>query len=54
MPGVKAARGETLSAPKVDSVNTFEAPAAVVPKKTKVKIPRCEIATTPHLQEISL
>ena len=38
MPGVKAARGETLSAPKVDSVNTFEAPAVVAPKKSTVKV----------------
>ena len=29
---VKSATGETLTAPKVDSVNTFDAPDAVVPK----------------------
>jgi Alpha-L-arabinofuranosidase len=29
---VKSASGETLSAPKVDSVNTFDAPNTVVPK----------------------
>ena len=29
---VKSAAGETLTAPKVDSVNTFEAPTAVAPK----------------------
>ena len=29
---VKSATGETLTAPKVDSVNTFEAPTAVVPR----------------------
>jgi alpha-N-arabinofuranosidase len=28
----KAASGETLTAPKVDSVNTFEAPNTVEPK----------------------
>jgi alpha-N-arabinofuranosidase len=28
----KSAVGETLTAPKVDSVNTFEAPNTVVPK----------------------
>jgi alpha-N-arabinofuranosidase len=38
MPGVKTAHGETLSAPKVDSVNTFEAPAGVTPKKSTVKV----------------
>ena len=33
----KSAAGETLTAPKVDSVNTFEAPNAVVPKPISVK-----------------
>jgi alpha-N-arabinofuranosidase len=30
--GLKRARGETLSAPRVDSVNTFDAPRTVAPK----------------------
>ena len=34
---VKSATGETLTAPKVDSVNSFEAPNAVVPKSVSVK-----------------
>jgi alpha-L-arabinofuranosidase len=34
----KAASGETLTAPKVDSVNTFEAPNAVVPKPISAKV----------------
>jgi alpha-N-arabinofuranosidase len=34
----KSAAGETLSAPKVDSVNSFEAPNAVVPKPISVKV----------------
>jgi alpha-N-arabinofuranosidase len=34
---VKSAAGETLTAPKVDSVNSFEAPNAVVPKPVSVK-----------------
>jgi alpha-L-arabinofuranosidase len=37
-PAAKAARAETLSSPKVDSVNSFEAPAAVAPKKAAVKV----------------
>jgi alpha-L-arabinofuranosidase len=37
-PGVKAARAETLSSPKVDSVNSFEAPAVVAPKPSSVKV----------------
>jgi len=38
--GVKAARlrGETLSAPRVDSVNTFAAPSTVKPKAVTVKV----------------
>ena len=34
LPGItpKSAKGETLTAPKVDSVNTFDAPNTVVPK----------------------
>ena len=34
----KAAAGETLTAPKVDSVNTFETPSAVVPKSISAKV----------------
>jgi alpha-N-arabinofuranosidase len=34
----KTARGETLSAPKVDSVNSFESPAVVAPKKIDAKV----------------
>ncbi len=33
----KSAAGETLTAPKVDSVNSFEAPSAVAPKAVSVK-----------------
>jgi alpha-N-arabinofuranosidase len=33
----KSAAGETLTAPKVDSVNTFDAPNAVVPKPVSAK-----------------
>jgi alpha-N-arabinofuranosidase len=34
----KSAAGETLTAPKVDSVNTFGAPGTVVPKTIAVKV----------------
>jgi alpha-N-arabinofuranosidase len=34
----KSAAGETLTAPKVDSVNSFEAPNAVVPKPISAKV----------------
>jgi len=33
----KSATGETLTAPKVDSINTFDAPNTVVPKVVSVK-----------------
>ena len=34
----KSAKGETLTAPKVDSINTFDAPNAVVPKPISAKV----------------
>jgi alpha-N-arabinofuranosidase len=34
----KSAAGETLTAPKVDSVNAFEAPSTVVPKPVVAKV----------------
>lgn len=34
----KSAAGETLTAPKVDSVNTFETPATVVPKRISARV----------------
>ena len=34
----KSAVGQTLSAPKVDSVNTFEAPNTVVPKPVSTSV----------------
>ena len=34
----KSAAGETLTAPKVDSVNTFDAPSTVVPKHVSAKV----------------
>lgn len=34
----KSAKGETLTAPKVDSVNTFDAPNTVVPKQVFAKV----------------
>jgi alpha-N-arabinofuranosidase len=34
----KSAAGETLTAPKVDSVNTFDAPKTVVPKPISAKV----------------
>ena len=41
-----SAAGETLTAPKVDSVNTFEAPNTVVPKPVAVKVQGGKLALT--------
>lgn len=42
----KAAAGETLTAPKVDSVNSFGAPHTVVPKPIAAKIQGATVALT--------
>ena len=42
----KSAAGETLAAPKVDSVNTFEAPNTVAPKPISAKVHGGTIALT--------
>jgi len=48
----KSAAGETLTAPKVDSVNTFEAPNTVVPKPISAKIQGGKLAL--HLEPKSV
>jgi alpha-N-arabinofuranosidase len=40
----KSAAGETLTAPRVDSVNTFEAPNTVVPKPVSAKVQAGKLA----------
>jgi alpha-N-arabinofuranosidase len=42
----KSAKGETLTAPKVDSVNSFDAPSAVVPKAVVAKVQGATLALT--------
>jgi alpha-N-arabinofuranosidase len=46
VPGVKAtrARGETLAAPKFNSINTFEAPQAVKPAAVNMKLTAVKLA----------
>jgi len=46
--GVKAtkASGQTLSAPKVDSVNTFDAPNIVAPKAVSAKVTGAKLTIT--------
>ncbi|MGC2828913.1 MAG: alpha-L-arabinofuranosidase C-terminal domain-containing protein [Candidatus Acidiferrum sp.] len=36
--GAKSATGETLTGPRVDSINTFDAPSSVVPEPIAVKV----------------
>ena len=42
----RAAAGETLTAPRVDSVNAFEAPSTVVPKPISAKVQGGTLALT--------
>ena len=42
----KSATGQTLTAPKVDSVNSFDAPSAVVPKPISAKVQGGRLALT--------
>ncbi len=42
----RSAKGETLTAPKVDSVNTFDTPSAVVPKPVVAKVQGATLALT--------
>jgi alpha-N-arabinofuranosidase len=42
----KATVGETLTAPKVDRVNTFDAPNTVVPKPVSAKVQNGKLALT--------
>ena len=48
LPGVtaKSATGQTLTSPKVDSINTFEAPNTVVPKPVVGKVRQGKISLT--------
>jgi alpha-N-arabinofuranosidase len=42
----KAAKAETLTAPAVDSINTFESPRTVVPKAVEVKVQDGKLSIT--------
>jgi alpha-N-arabinofuranosidase len=42
----KSAAGETLTAPKVDSVNTFEAPSTVAPKPIAARVEGAKLSLT--------
>ena len=42
----RTASGETLTAPAVDSVNTFDAPKAVAPKPISAKVQGDQVTLT--------
>jgi len=50
----KSVSGETLSAPKVDSINTFDAPNTVVPKKISAKIAGGKVALTVEPKSVTV
>jgi len=51
---VKSATAETLTAPAVDSINTFDVPNAVVPKPTAVKLQNGEISLTVQPRSVTV
>jgi alpha-N-arabinofuranosidase len=50
----KSARAETLTAPKVDSINTFESPNTVAPKQAAVKLQGDKISLTVEPRSITV
>ncbi len=56
LPGIsaKGAAGETLTAPKVDSVNTFAAPETVVPRAANVRLQGGQIALQAPPKSVSV
>jgi alpha-L-arabinofuranosidase len=50
----KSAAGETLTAPRVDSVNSFEAPTTVVPKPIAAKMSGATLALTVEPKSVTV
>jgi alpha-N-arabinofuranosidase len=50
----KAAAGETLTATKVDSVNTFEAPNTVVPRPIAAKVQGSQLTLTVPAKSVTV
>jgi alpha-N-arabinofuranosidase len=50
----KSAAGETLTAPRVDSVNTFEAPSAVSPKPVRAQVRGGTVALTVEPKSVTV
>jgi alpha-N-arabinofuranosidase len=51
---IKSAAGETLSAPKVDSINTFEAPNVVAPKPLSAEVAAGRLKVTLEPKSVSV
>lgn len=50
----KSASGETLTAPRVDSVNTFEAPREVQPKAATVRVQNGKVVVTAGAKSVTV
>jgi alpha-N-arabinofuranosidase len=50
----KSAKAETLTAPKVDSINTFDSPSTVVPKSTAVKFQTGKLSMTVEPRSVTV
>jgi alpha-N-arabinofuranosidase len=50
----KASAGETLTAPRVDSVNSFDVPTTVVPKPIAAKIKGAMLALTVEPKSVTV
>jgi len=50
----KSAKAETLTAPAVDSINTFESPKTVVPRPTEVKIQGNKLSLTVEPRSVTV
>jgi alpha-L-arabinofuranosidase len=50
----KSAAGQTLTAPKVDSVNTFEAPNTVVPRPIAASVQGATVALTVEPRSVTV
>jgi alpha-N-arabinofuranosidase len=50
----KSARAETLTAPRVDSIDTFEVPDAVVPKSAAVRVEGGKLSLTVEPRSVTV
>jgi len=50
----KSASGETLTAPKVDSINSFDAPNSVIPKAVSPKVQGGRLTLKVELKSVTV